>query len=555
AEVMAGQHRIQALREYVKETGAPGSNLWWVCELYDKDRLPRDLNVKLRVNRRDPSLPDNHGQIWMQLASIAFTGGREDEGLGGEDAAPHVIEALRLGGDKHFPTRRLITLWNHRRWRPTTTQWCRTRLGLDTFNISYFEWIASLRIDEYWIDALGEVLGVLADLPADERDNITPADWERLSTCQAAPNVTSVFYAPGEQQAGQAPRTARVDGFLATLDDSTYRLVHDHIAESLVLTFPDLRRVLHCRKLEIQTAVRVLHHVIRWISPEQAKAVDDIRPKVRNKPLLREHLSMALDELASSRGWAPGAFPAIAAVQLQRRVLDYVRDNLAEFRAPELLPLLDDDAPAEGEDSDEGGGSYGQRFNYVAWARLLKLVRQTTDREGHTLRPSWQTERATRRCERQAKASTLVQGFCAGLFKLAGQQDAAAMRLAQQKAEELVNAYLYLAFPNSSPAAAPDRPDDPSQPPQDAPVIARQSSRQRQRSGGGGDVDDEHGAQHVARPSRRSSIPPSSSPPPPHQQRRPLPSPPAPATTASQKPGPRWKLGPRARKPASAARQ
>ncbi|KAK1837377.1 hypothetical protein CCHR01_20002, partial [Colletotrichum chrysophilum] len=209
-----------------------------------KDRLPRDLNVKLRVNRRDPSLPDNHGQIWMQLASIAFTGGREDEGLGGEDAAPHVIEALRLGGDKHFPTRRLITLWNHRRWRPTTTQWCRTRLGLDTFNISYFEWIASLRIDEYWIDALGEVLGVLADLPADERDNITPADWERLSTCQAAPNVTSVFYAPGEQQAGQAPRTARVDGFLATLDDSTYRLVHDHIAESLVLTFPDLRRVL-----------------------------------------------------------------------------------------------------------------------------------------------------------------------------------------------------------------------------------------------------------------------------------------------------------------------
>uniref|UniRef100_L2FBJ1 Uncharacterized protein n=1 Tax=Colletotrichum fructicola (strain Nara gc5) TaxID=1213859 RepID=L2FBJ1_COLFN len=169
----------------------------------------------------------------MQLASIAFTGGREDEGLGGEDAAPHVIEALRLGGDKHFPTRRLITLWNHRRWRPTTTQWCRTRLGLDTFNISYFEWIASLRIDEYWIDALGEVLGVLADLPADERDNITPADWERLSTCQAAPNVTSVFYAPGEQQAGQAPRTARVDGFLATLDDSTYRLVHDHIAESL----------------------------------------------------------------------------------------------------------------------------------------------------------------------------------------------------------------------------------------------------------------------------------------------------------------------------------
>ncbi|KAI8272323.1 hypothetical protein K4K60_012971 [Colletotrichum sp. SAR11_57] len=41
AEVMAGQHRIQALREYVKETGAPGSDLWWACELYDKGIAPK----------------------------------------------------------------------------------------------------------------------------------------------------------------------------------------------------------------------------------------------------------------------------------------------------------------------------------------------------------------------------------------------------------------------------------------------------------------------------------------------------------------------------------
>ncbi|KAF5486598.1 hypothetical protein CGCA056_v015055 [Colletotrichum aenigma] len=166
---MAGQHRIQALREYVKETGAPGSDLWWACELYDKDRLPRDLNVKLRVNRRDPSLPDNHGQIWTQLASIACIGGQADGQLGGEDAAvdQHVVEALRLGGEKHFPTRRLVTLWNHQRWRPVTTQ--------------------CLRIDEYWIDALNEVLSVLADLPADEQVYITPADWDRLSNLPSRP--------------------------------------------------------------------------------------------------------------------------------------------------------------------------------------------------------------------------------------------------------------------------------------------------------------------------------------------------------------------------------
>ncbi|KAF4474785.1 hypothetical protein CGGC5_v016501 [Colletotrichum fructicola Nara gc5] len=557
AEVMAGQHRIQALREYVKETGAPGSDLWWACELYDKDRLPRDLNVKLRVNRRDPSLPDNHGQIWTQLASIACIGGQADGQLGGEDAAvdQHVVEALRLDGEKHFPTRRLVMLWNHQRWRPVTTQWCCTRLGLDTFNISYFEWIASLRIDEYWIDALNEVLSVLADLPADEQVYITPADWDRLSTCQAAPNITSVFYTSGQQQAGREART-RVDGFLANMDDHTYHLVHDAITNSLVLTFPDLRRILHCKKTEIQIAVRVLCHVICWISPEQAAAVDDVRPKDRNKPLLREHLSIALDELASHRGWAPGAFPAIAAVQLQRRILDFVRDNLAEFRALELLPLLDDDAIGdEGQDSEDG--LYGQRFKHVAWARLLKMVRQSTDREGYTLRPLWTTECATRRSERQAKASTLVQGFCANLFKLAGQQDVAARQATQQKVEELVNAYL---TPSNGSAAALDCPGDEDQPTQDAPAITtKQSARQRQQSSSNNnnnDDDDDDDARDVSQPRRRNSIPsspsPPSSPPPSHQQRRPLPSPKGPATTASQKPVPRWKLGPRARKPARA---
>jgi hypothetical protein len=35
-EVMAGQHRIEALRNYVKQTGSDTDDLWWVCEFYDK---------------------------------------------------------------------------------------------------------------------------------------------------------------------------------------------------------------------------------------------------------------------------------------------------------------------------------------------------------------------------------------------------------------------------------------------------------------------------------------------------------------------------------------
>lgn len=35
-EVMAGQHRIAALQEYVKRTDSPQKELWWICKFYDQ---------------------------------------------------------------------------------------------------------------------------------------------------------------------------------------------------------------------------------------------------------------------------------------------------------------------------------------------------------------------------------------------------------------------------------------------------------------------------------------------------------------------------------------
>ncbi|KAG6284456.1 hypothetical protein E4U46_007063 [Claviceps purpurea] len=35
-EVLAGQHRIAALREYVSDTESDPAELWWTCELYDQ---------------------------------------------------------------------------------------------------------------------------------------------------------------------------------------------------------------------------------------------------------------------------------------------------------------------------------------------------------------------------------------------------------------------------------------------------------------------------------------------------------------------------------------
>lgn len=39
-ELMAGQHRIEALKDYVKQTDSDVSDLWWICEFYDKGVAP-----------------------------------------------------------------------------------------------------------------------------------------------------------------------------------------------------------------------------------------------------------------------------------------------------------------------------------------------------------------------------------------------------------------------------------------------------------------------------------------------------------------------------------
>ncbi|KAL0938273.1 uncharacterized protein CTRU02_204883 [Colletotrichum truncatum] len=118
----------------------------------NNDRLPADLDIKLRINRRDPSLPDNHGQIWTQLVSIASdtSGGSTKGGAAQVIVDYKLVEALRLGGEKSFPTQ--------------------------TFNISTFEWMASLRIDDYWLTTLEAALGTLKALPLDETQDLGQDD-------------------------------------------------------------------------------------------------------------------------------------------------------------------------------------------------------------------------------------------------------------------------------------------------------------------------------------------------------------------------------------------
>lgn len=196
-ELMAGQHRIEALKDYVKQTDSDSSDLWWICEFYDKgvtpsqsppirrsslpdillihthnkqysslytDTLPVELDIKLRVNRRDLTLPDTHGQIWLQLASAfdrdptLFSAERNVNKKGIEK---RMLDILCLTSEARFPISRLVTLWRSERWRPRITRWCRTSLGRTTFNISKWYQIAGYRLDDVSNSPLTSVM----DLP------------------------------------------------------------------------------------------------------------------------------------------------------------------------------------------------------------------------------------------------------------------------------------------------------------------------------------------------------------------------------------------------------
>jgi hypothetical protein len=147
AELMAGQHRVEALK--ILRQASPDSAILpeWVCDLYDRDALPPGLQVQLRANRRDLILPDRHGQIWAETDALSRA---EPDLFQGPNKVVEatVLRQLGLSGLVKFPIRRMVTLWKNDRWRPMISRWCQSALGRETFNITAWETMASSRLDE-----------------------------------------------------------------------------------------------------------------------------------------------------------------------------------------------------------------------------------------------------------------------------------------------------------------------------------------------------------------------------------------------------------------------
>jgi len=111
------------------------------------DALPSLLHVRLQANREDVLLPDNHGQIWAEMAALASADDTRFNGRARE-LESELVETLGLTGKTRFPTKRLVTLWRNKNWKDMITKLCCFPVGQALFSISAFEWMASCRIDD-----------------------------------------------------------------------------------------------------------------------------------------------------------------------------------------------------------------------------------------------------------------------------------------------------------------------------------------------------------------------------------------------------------------------
>ncbi|KAL6366018.1 hypothetical protein LRP88_00601 [Fusarium phalaenopsidis] len=282
-ELMAGQHRIEALKDYVKQTDSDSSDLWWICEFYDKDTLPVELDIKLRVNRRDLTLPDTHGQIWLQLAS-AF------------DRDPTLFSAEKNVNKKGIEKRMAL---------PASAS--------ESIQISDWTMLAcSLKNDTY--DA------------ADVYQVFYPKEDSSSGDSNSTPSVPST----GKPSTKATRRT----GFLTSLDKEAYDSLCRHLQQNLTLRFPDVQPLLRIKKEEGEVMAQVMDHVVRWVNTQPA---DIIGLHENNKPLRREDLVPAIKSLkATAYGddwWTR--------LREDDDVLDYVRSHMTEFRDPSTKHYLD----------------------------------------------------------------------------------------------------------------------------------------------------------------------------------------------------------------------
>ncbi|KAH0558744.1 hypothetical protein GP486_004613 [Trichoglossum hirsutum] len=351
AELMDGQHRVEALKLYIQRTGAVDQG-WWPCALYDKDAMPDKLNIKLRANRRGATLPDSHGQIWQELhrlseAGSVFTGNANS-------MRQEMLDELGLGGTVKFPIRRLVTLWRNIKWRDMITRWCETTVGRETFNVSSWD-------EMYWFEKFNNVLTILDRLGNGNADRIMLSDLTALAMMrrpQDTSEILELFFPLLPSISGSQSRAARRQNFLEALSQEEYSIAHRYVTESGDLVFEDLSHSMKRIRQEGKMISLIMTHVSGWLNYKPYQVVNE---HVNNKPPIRDSFILALrvkdDRTATEES-----------LSLQNDIIRFVAERGADLNNPAISQFLN-------ELPDNPDCNYIERFRAEVWRDLLVVVR------------------------------------------------------------------------------------------------------------------------------------------------------------------------------------
>ncbi|KAG6105360.1 hypothetical protein E4U14_005156 [Claviceps sp. LM454 group G7] len=391
-ELLAGQHRIRALEEWVKVAKLGEEELWWPCKFYDRDSISLEQNMKLRVNKRDVAQPDSHGDIWLHILTLVSHKPELFQGKASE-IVDDMTNTLGLGRDNGVPMPRLVMIWRNEVWRAMATAWCKTALGRATFKITTWCPMITCRIDDFWFSIFRQVLDTLADLPGDAASYVNAEDWRQISKFlghSQSEIETREFFYPGVGSKNVDPSSRRRRDFLVGLDDKNFFEVYRHVYQRKQISFPDVHLILGLSEHDQKMLRGVMDHVVDWISSDRSKRLNKRNNK---KPGLRvdmiaalqhldeEKLHLAKDRVSTSIKFDPSQSVAEAAsIFIQQEVLEFVCRHLETFRSAPVKNQL-----TQRLEIDKAG-LYRTRFRQAEWAGVLDIVRWYM---GPDFRPEW----------------------------------------------------------------------------------------------------------------------------------------------------------------------
>ncbi|KAJ4211589.1 hypothetical protein NW759_012500 [Fusarium solani] len=286
--------------------------------------------------------------------------------------------------------------------------------------------MASYRIDSYWFTTFEQVLESLAELPEECADSLQASDWaklaEALPTGHPEMHVQRLFY-PG--QAKGESRATRCHGLFLELGDEAYSRTYHRIADRPRLVFPNFQKLLKTTKEEGRIMMQVLTHVVAWLNPNPTVIIDK---RQNNKPLIREDLKPAIRERQLTPLFRDGKSNIYMntgtmgkenrsvqleklSIQLEKAVLDAVRDQMASFKSVVIKDSLS-------IFPDDGKDGYQKRFANKPWKKVLDTVEEIIGPVfGSTLLPTtFQTTRDA--ANHDQPMSKITQEICARVLEI-----------------------------------------------------------------------------------------------------------------------------------------